>query len=241
MKFNFNSPAPFNPREARSADQNIMSAAEVDKEIRNASLEGRDINLKYKTIALISLEGKTIEDNLNLEGAIVLGSVSVSNCTIKGEVNLTSATINGSLYLAGSIFKGDVKLEKAVVKGVINLSASRIFGSLLARGMSSSGFLNLTSTEIKCDADLSNIKTSDAYYAGLIIQGDVYFRNAVIGSHLTLENAFIDGTLDMLGAYVAGDANFNNCVIEEFFVIKDFKAKGVTKMEEMQYKEKITR
>jgi len=141
--------------------------------------------------------------------------------------------------LTACTFNGDVILEKTLAKGIVNLSKSRIFGNLWANGLVAGGFLSLADTEIKCDADLSEIKTSDVYYAGLVMQGDVYLKNVLIGANFTLEKSVIEGTLDLQESQISGDANLRGADVKEFFITKGAKIKGLLKEEGMKYKEKI--
>lgn len=218
---------------------NILSTIEIEKIVRSASLEGRPADFRGKTLSTVILREKTIDDGLNFEGAIILGSISLEQTVIKGDVNLNNASVNGSVYLGASVFKGDIKMEKAIVKGVVNFVGAKIYGSLFCNNLNVSGFLSLAQAEIKGEANLENLKINDAYYAGLIIQGDVYLRKAIIGSHFSIANSSIEGTLDMLETQVTGDANLNSVNVKEFFIMKETKIKGLTKMEGIKYKELI--
>ena len=225
--------------EKKNKEENILSQAEIEEELRLAEIDERPANFKGKVLANLILNGRTIETSLDLEAAIILNAISLESALIKGDLNLNYAVTKGVFYFGSGILQGNLNLENAKINGGVNLVGAKITGSLFLNGLNINGFLSLAKIQLKGNLESPNLKIMDSYHGGLIVKGDVYLREANIIGRVNLEKSFSEGSGDFLNAFIGKELNLKETVFENFLILKGAKIRGETILEGTKYKELI--
>jgi len=79
-----------------------LTQAAVEHEIRRAELEERPANFRGKTISNFMLLEKEVGVGLDLENAIITGSMSLANTEISGDFSLKNVQLGGPIYMGSS-------------------------------------------------------------------------------------------------------------------------------------------
>ena len=105
-----------------------MATANVSTNVSAQTLSPEEA--RAKVLAGESLEGATVNGDLDLAGATVKGHLDLAGATVKGHLDLGGATVKGDLYLRGATVKGNLYLEGATVKGDLYLRGATVGGCL---------------------------------------------------------------------------------------------------------------
>jgi len=139
-------------------------------------------------------------EGVHLQGALVRGTVDLSNATIKSELALT-----------GSVVKGGLNLDRATLAPLLDLNGSTIgflrgervsiADNLWLRGATITGPVNLLNARLGNQADFTDSRFASAItLAGASLGGDLILSGAQFDGAVRLEGAHDGGSLDLVGA-----------------------------------------
>jgi hypothetical protein len=148
--------------------------------------------------------GQIPREGVHLQGALIRGTVDLSNATIKSELALT-----------GSVLKGGLNLDRATLAPLVDLGGSTI-GFLRGERVSIAdnlwlvnatvtGPVNLLNARLGNQADFTGSRFANAVtLAGASLGGDLFLSGAQFDSPVQLNGLHVGGTLFLRDAHLAG-------------------------------------
>lgn len=206
----------------------IWSKQEVDAEIKQAALDGRDANFAGKTLKAFSLMGKDLTNGVNLQNSLVVGNVFFGDCSINGNLNLVGAAVDGSLNFSRGKLIGDLLMEKAWIGQAANMAGINITGSATMAQARINGFLSFAQAVILGNVDLREIETQDYCQGDLKIKGDII-----------LKSAQINGALNLSGAQANGDVIIDGALVRQGLIARGLQSQGSLSLKNAIYSKEL--
>src|SRR5271166_180173 len=164
-------------------------------------------------------------EGVHLQGALIRGTVDLSNATIKSELALT-----------GNVLPGGLNLDRATLAPLLDLGGSTIgllrgqrvsiADNLWLRNATITGPVNLLNARLGNQADFTDSRFANTVtLAGAALGGDLILSGAQFDRAVRLNFSHTGGSLSLVGthladalvlvrAQIAGDADFSGATFE---------------------------
>ncbi len=140
---------------------------------------------------------------VHLVGALVVGTVDLSNATIKSQLALTGSVVKEGLNLNRTTLAPLLNLDGSTIGALLGQRVS-IAANLWLRGATVTGPVNLINARLGNQADFTNCRFASAVtLANAALGGDLILSGAQFDGALRLNGAHVGGTLDLVGARTA--------------------------------------